>query len=375
MIDANEPGQENSRFRRMGTGRQRLLLLILGPLAVLAVAAYLYFSGGRYVSTDDAYVKADKISISADVGARVVEVDVARQPAGPSRRRAVQARRQSLPHRAGTRPGRSRRGQAPDRRPQATYRQKQADLKSAQDTLPTARSEFDRQQQMLAGHVTSQAKFDQASNNLDVARQQLDADQQQLANVLASLGGNPDIETDQHPLVQQAQAQVDQAALDLSHTVVTAPADGIVTKVEQSAGGRLPQRRRCRPSRWSRPRNVWIEANFKETDLTHMRPGRRRRSTSTPIPAATFNAHVAIASAPAPARSSRCCRRRTPPATGSRWCSACRCACIIDDPDPAPPAARRHERRRRGRHPLPPAGCWSRSTPCSPRWTASAGRQ
>ena len=49
MIDANEPGQENSRFRRLGTGRQRLLLLILGPLAVLAVAAYLYFSGGRYV--------------------------------------------------------------------------------------------------------------------------------------------------------------------------------------------------------------------------------------------------------------------------------------------------------------------------------------
>ena len=66
---------------------------------------------------------------------------------------------------------------------------------------------------------------------------------------------------------------------------------------------------------------TWIEANFKETDLTHMTSARPRPSNWTPIRAASFTP-PSRASAPAPVRSSRCCRRRTRPATGSRSSSA-----------------------------------------------------
>ncbi|MGO9786377.1 MAG: HlyD family secretion protein [Stellaceae bacterium] len=335
MIDANEPGQENSRFRRLGTGRQRLLLLILGPLAVLAVAAYLYFSGGRYVSTDDAYVKADKISISADVGARVVEVDVAdNQPVhqgdvlfkldDSSFRIALEHAQANLA---------AVRLQIDGLK--ATYRQKQADLKSAQDTAAYRQKEFDRQQQMLAGHVTSQAKFDEAKNNLDVARQQLDADQQQLDNVLASLAGNPDIETGQHPLVRQAQEQVDQAALDLSHTVVTAPADGIVTKVANLPVGEYLNASVPAFALISTG-NVWIEANFKETDLTHMLPGDRATVDVDTYPGKTFNTHVQSIGAGTGSEFSV-----LPPqnATGN-WVKVVQRIPVrltIDDPDPARP--------------------------------------
>ncbi len=335
MIDANEPGQENSRFRRLGTGRQRLLLLILGPLAVLAVAAYLYFSGGRYVSTDDAYVKADKISISADVGARVVEVDVAdNQPVhqgdvlfkldDSSFRIALEHAQANLA---------AVRLQIDGLK--ATYRQKQADLKSAQDTAAYRQKEFDRQQQMLAGHVTSQAKFDEAKNNLDVARQQLDADQQQLDNVLASLAGNPDIETDKHPLVQQAQAQLDQAALDLSHTVVAAPADGIVTKVANLPVGEYLNASAPAFALISTG-NVWIEANFKETDLTHMLPGNRATVEVDTYPGKTFTARVESIGAGTGAEFSV-----LPPqnATGN-WVKVVQRIPVrltIDNPDPARP--------------------------------------
>ncbi len=291
MIDANEPSQENSRLRRMGTGRNRLLLLILGPLLVLAVAAYLYFGGGRYVSTDDAYVKADKISISADVGARVVEVDVGdNQPVHQSDvlfKLDDSAFRIALEH--------ANANLAAVRLQidglKANYRQKQADIKAAQDTAAYRQKEFDRQQQMLASHVTSQAKFDEAKNNLDVARQQLAANGQQLDNLLASLANDADIPTGQHPLVQQAQAQVDQAALDLSHTVVTAPSDGIVTKVANLPVGEYLNASVPAFALIS-TQNVWIEANFKETDLTHMLPGDHATVDIDTYPDKTFTAHV-----------------------------------------------------------------------------------
>ena len=53
-----------------------LAIAVMGPLVALAAGGYLYLSGGRYVSTDNAYVKADKIAVSADIDGRVVEVFV-----------------------------------------------------------------------------------------------------------------------------------------------------------------------------------------------------------------------------------------------------------------------------------------------------------
>ncbi len=115
----------------------------------------------------------------------------------------------------------------------ATYRQKLADLKQTQDTMAYEQHELDRQQQLLAEHVASQSAFDAARHNLDMARQGVAVTEQDIATTLAALGGNPDIHTEDHPLVEQAQAQVDQAQLDLFHTTVSAPMDGIVTNVDK----------------------------------------------------------------------------------------------------------------------------------------------
>jgi len=293
MSAVDDHGTEKARLKRLwnGKGRNRLLLILAGPLLVLLVAAYLYLTGSRYVSTDDAYVQADKISISADVGARVVEVDVAdNQPVhkgdvlfkldDSSFRIAVDHDQAALAA-----------SKLQVEALKATYRQKQADIKAAQDTLDYRQREFDRQQQMLASHVTSQAKFDEAKNDLDIARQALASNQQQLGNVLSNLANDPDIETDKHPLVQQAQAQLDQAALDLTHTVVTAPADGIVTKVTNLPVGEYLNASVPAFSLIATG-NVWIEANFKETDLTHMLPGDKATVDIDTCPGKSFTAHV-----------------------------------------------------------------------------------
>lgn len=279
-----------SRFGRSGI-LMRLLLMVSVPLVLIGIAAYLYWSAGRYASTDNAYVKADKITISADVSARVVAVDVKdNQPvkAGQilfrlddsSYRIALDKAKAQL---AGTRL------QIDGLR--ATYRQRQADVKAAEDTLDYMQREADRQAQLLATHVTSQQKYDEARHNLDNARQLLSAAQQQLNNVLASLGGDPNLETDQHPLMLQAKAQVDQATLDLGDTVIRAPVNGVVTMVDKLPVGQYLTATTPAFQLISTD-HAWIEANFKETDLTRMRPGQNATVTIDTYPDRSFTARV-----------------------------------------------------------------------------------
>ena len=106
--------------------------------------------------------------------------------------------------------------------------------------------------------------------------------QQQIGVALANLGGDPTIAPERHPLVAQAQAALDRAQLDLSYTVVSAPTDGVVAKVEQLQVGDYIAA--------SAPvfalvstHDVWIEANFKEVQLAHMRPGQTADGQAGPI--------------------------------------------------------------------------------------------
>jgi membrane fusion protein (multidrug efflux system) len=269
----------------------RLALMLSVPLVLVAIGAYLYWSAGRYASTDDAYVQADKIAISADVGARVVAVEV--KDNQPVKVGQVLFRLDDSSYQIALEKAKAQlagiRLQIDGMR--ATYRQRQADVKAAEDTLAYMQREADRQAQLVASHVTSQQKYDEAHHNLDAARQQFSSAQQQLNNVLASLGGNPDIETDQHPLVLQAKAQVDQAALDLSDTVVRAPADGYVTLVDKLPVGQYLTAATPAFELVSTD-HVWIEANFKETDLTRMRPGQQATINIDTYPDRSFTARV-----------------------------------------------------------------------------------
>ena len=159
----------------------------------------------------------------------------------------------------------------------ATYQQKIAENKSAQETLDYGQREYDRQKKLLGSGVSSQAQFDQASNGLEVARQRVASTQQDIANVLAQLGGNPDIPVDEHPMVQRGQAMVDQKQIDLNDTVIRAPENGIVTKVEQLQVGDYMTV--ATPVFSLMSDALWVEANFKE-NRTHPYARRARTRTS-----------------------------------------------------------------------------------------------
>ncbi len=270
----------------------RLVLMFLVPLAIVIGGAWWYVTSGRYVSTDDAYVQAETVAISSDVAGRVVAVAVKNNQYVTAGQ--VLFRLDDRPYRAAAEQAEA---QLANARLQvealrATYRQRQADLGAAQDTLAYQQREYERQKQLLAAHVTSQAAFDQAQNRWTTARQQVTAIEQQIANVLASLGGSADLPTDQHPMVQQAQAQLDQAKLNLGYTVVAAPANGIATNVDKLPVGTYLAASTPAFSLVETD-HPWIEANFKETELTHMKAGDTATVTVDAYPGVTFNARVA----------------------------------------------------------------------------------
>ena len=268
----------------------RLVLMASVPIAIAIVGGYLYLFGARYVSTDDAYVKADKVTLSADVAGRVTEINV--QDNEPVKKGQALFKLDDRPYRYALEKATANlaatRLQIEALR--ASYRQKQADLQAAEDTVAYQQKQFERNKALVAANAVSTAIFDAARHDLQTAQQGVAAMQQQIANILASLGGNPEIPTDQHPLVLQAQAQVDQAALDLSHATVYAPMDGIVSKVDNLQVGQYLS---IGTSAFSLVSNrVWIEANFKETELTHMRAGDTATVTVDTYPGHSFEARV-----------------------------------------------------------------------------------
>ncbi|MDR3416547.1 MAG: HlyD family secretion protein [Nevskia sp.] len=277
----------------LGLGeRLRLPLMILGVAVVAIGALWFWLAGGRYMSTDDAYIRAAQSSISSNVAGRVTEILV---------RDNQHVRRGDLLFRLDPRPFEIAVAEAQAKlglarlqiiAGKSTYRQQLAAQRSAQDALAYQQKEYQRQQRLLASGIASQAQFDQAQHARDAARQQLASSQQQLASVLAMLGGNPDLDPDRHPAVQQAQAELDRAELNLSYTSIHAADDGIVAQVEQLQVGDYINAANPVFALIS-SRDVWLEANFKEDQLAHMRPGQSATVRIDRYPGRTLKAHVA----------------------------------------------------------------------------------
>jgi membrane fusion protein (multidrug efflux system) len=285
------------RARRSWRQRLRLPLMIAGPLLVLLAATYWYLTSGRFVSTEDAYVEAGRVAISNDVSGRVVAIEV--HDNQYVKKGQVLFRIDPRPFQIAVDQARANLAAArlDVEALKATYRQKLADTKAAAATLAYDQTQYERQQRLLAAGVASQQQFDQAAQAYAVAKAQLAADQHALANVLASLGGNPDIPVDQHPKVEAARAALDRALLNLSYTVVRAPQSGIVTKVDQLQVGDYVQgvNTGAAPTPLFSlvpTRHIWVTANFKETELTHMRPGQKATVEIDTYPGVVFNGRV-----------------------------------------------------------------------------------
>lgn len=255
--------------------RQRLRkpLLLAAPVIALVLGLFFYLSGGRYQDTDNGYLQSGLVPVSASVSGPVIAVAVVnnqRVKAGDVLFRIDPAPYQAAVDEAEAELANARTQVSSLR---ANYREGEAGLQAAQARLAYATREAARQKSLLAEGISSQNQYDQAVLAAQTARQQIQTSVQQNAGVAATLTGNVNAPTERQPGVQRAQAALERARLNLGYTVVHAAQEGIVTKVNQLQVGSYVAA--SKPVFTLAGTKLWVEGNFKEDQLAHMRVGQR----------------------------------------------------------------------------------------------------
>ena len=278
--------------------RARLLLMAALPLVLVAGGGYVWVTGGRYQETDNANLRQAKVSISSEAAGRIVKVAVADNAsvkagdvlfvldAEPYRIALAQADASLAA------------AQLDVEQLRAAYGRAVAQERAAANEADYARSEFERQSALVGKGIAAKSALDEARRDLAKTEEEQAAAIQSVASARAALGGDPEIETGKHPMVLQAMAARDKAAYDLAQTTVRAPADGIVSQASSFKAGQFVATATPLFS-LVETGDTWVEANFKETQLTNMKlgqsaeieldtyPGKRLKATVESIGAGT----------------------------------------------------------------------------------------
>ena len=261
--------------RRLMAGMRRYrrtLLLVVLPLVAAIAGLTFYLNGGRYVTTDDAYVGAQKVLITPDISARIEKIVV--KEGQRVNEGDVLFEFDPVPFRLAEQQARATLDQT-----RTTYDNLKANIKIYADMIDLAqqgvdlkRRDVDRKTSLAKSNFGSQLDLDNSANALVTASAQLEFLKQQMSSSKTQLLGNPDLPIEQFPPYAQAKAALDQAVRNLDHTVMRAPMAGIATQVDQIQLGRFVAVGTPVFSIIDTAK-PWVDANLKESDFTYIGVG------------------------------------------------------------------------------------------------------
>jgi membrane fusion protein (multidrug efflux system) len=259
-----------ARRPRMGGRAAARLFMWALPFMAAAIALFFWLTSGRYVETDNAYVKGDRVYVASELSGPIVEVSV-RENQHVSRGQQMY-KLDDTPYRLALAKIEAdiEIQRAEIRVLRAQWRTKREDIKAALSQQVYAQADFERQKDLAERKFAPAAKLEESRMSADVARQRIASLEEDLQRIEAQLAGDPKIRVDDHPKVKQMLAARDEALLNLRRTTIEAPMDGIVSKVlvpGSYAVMGVPSVAVVADS------DLWIEANFKETELTRVRVG------------------------------------------------------------------------------------------------------
>jgi membrane fusion protein (multidrug efflux system) len=282
-------GEAGKRKRKIkvpaGKGALRTILMLIVPALLILGGGYYWLTSGGSVSTDDAQVKQDIVSVSAQVTGPVQQVFV---------RNGAQVKRGELLFRIDPAPFQvaleNAQAQLAAAKLQTTQLRTQAagtgaDITGSEANLKIKQNALGRQQALLRQGFTTRADYEDALNEVKTAEQQLEDAKARAANAHAALAPG------EQPQIAQAQAAVDKARLDLSRTEVRAPMDGTVENADNLQVGQMAATGLGMLS-LVHSKTAWVEANFKEKDVGRMVPGQRATIEVDAYPGQKFEAHV-----------------------------------------------------------------------------------
>ena len=292
--DAPAAQREEARPQR-GRKRLRLFLLAVVPLLAALGGIGLYLSGGRYISTDNAYVGARKVLITPDISGKIIKVAVREGEhlkagdelfeldAVPFRHALAEA-------------------QAKLATVATDFANLETNLKALGELIELARKnvdlkqrDLDRRNALISIKAASQTDVETAMSALVNAQNALTQLTQQHANIRNQLLGNPDLPIEQYPAAMQAKAALDEAQRNLDHTVLRAPIAGIATQVDNIQLGRYVA---AGTAVFSVVDDAapWVDANPKETDITDLRVGQPVALHVDTFSDQTFHGRVVVVS-------------------------------------------------------------------------------
>ncbi len=246
----------------------RTFWMLVVPALLLIAGAYFWLSGGDSVATDNAAVKQDIVSVSAQLVGPVSEVAV---------RNGQRVKQGQLLFRVDPAPFRVALEQAEAQLAAAQLQTQQlrvqaagtgGDIVGAVADLEIKQRALGRQSALIKRGFTTRSDYDDAVAEVRKAETELADARARSANASAAVAPG------EQPGIAAARAAIDKARLDLAHTEVRAPFDGIVSNSDRLQVGQA-----VAPGvgvlSLVHGRDAWVEANFKEKDLARMVPGQQ----------------------------------------------------------------------------------------------------
>ena len=276
--------------RRIGRFALRTVLLVLVPLAAAVIGIYIYAESGRYVTTENAYIKSNIIAISSDVSGRVEWVGV--EDSTLVRKGQILFRLDQQPFKIALDRSEAEldlvRTQVEHLR--ADYHEAVTQVVTEEEKVKFLTRQLSRHKKLMDRKLGSEQAYDVAAHDLSLAKRQVRVLRQRVQRALQSLGGNPDIKVEAHARFLRARAERDQAAIAWADTSIEAPVDGIVSNMKLQAGEYVEEG----DAVFTIIENgkVWIEANLKETQLTHVLQGQSASITVDAYPGVEWPATV-----------------------------------------------------------------------------------
>jgi membrane fusion protein (multidrug efflux system) len=269
-MDGSSEPTARTQTRASPQGRVRTGVLLLLPICAIGAFAWYALSPHRYQETDNAYVQASRTAVSSSLSARVISVHVRENQS--VRKGDLLISLDDASFRADLAQAEAQLAAAGERIQalREDYRLKSLAVSAAEERVTYARAEKVRADALGAEGLASRQKMESADHAVSEASAAL-ASARQAVTAARANGGDPAVPIDRQPLVLEAGARVERARIAVANTQILAPADGVVTRVEQVQAGSF-----VNPGQslfWLLSGTPWVEANFKEDQIARMRAG------------------------------------------------------------------------------------------------------